>query len=56
MTKDEKHACFLELSPEPEIHENEDGTTIMTGMSYSDVSLLLTQFKGALNRYFQKRL
>ena len=56
MMKDKKYACFLELIPEPEIHENEDGTTIMTGMSYSDVSLLLTQFKGALNRYFQKRL
>ena len=56
MLKNEKYAHFLELIPEPEIHETEEGMTMMTGMSYSDVSLLLTQFKGALNRYFQKRI
>ena len=54
MMKDKPYAGFLELIPEPEEHETEDGKTILTGMSYSDVALLLTQFKGALNRFFQK--
>ena len=56
MLKNEAYAGFLELIPEPEIQEDEDGTCVLTGLSYSDVSLLLTQFKGALNRYFQKKL
>ena len=54
MLKDQPYAVFLELIPEPEMVETEDGETVMTGMSYSDVALLMTQFKGALNRYFQK--
>ena len=54
MMKDKPYAGFLELIPEPEEQETEDGKTILTGMSYSDVALLLTQFKSALNRYFQK--
>ena len=56
MLKNETYAGFLEVIPEPEIQEEEDGSRVLTGMSYSDVSLLLTQFKGALNRYFQKKL
>ena len=44
------------MIPEPEEREAEDGSKMMVGMSYSDVSLLLTQFKGALNRYFQRRI
>ena len=56
MMKDKPYAVFLELIPEPETHETEDGETVLTGMSYSDVALLMTQFKGALNRYFQKVL
>ena len=54
MMKDKPYAVFLELIPEPETHETEAGETVTTGMSYSDVALLMTQFKGALNRYFQK--
>ena len=54
MMKDKPYAVFLELIPEPEMVEKEDGETVLTGMSYSDVALLMTQFKGALNRYFQK--
>ena len=54
MMKDQPYAIFLELIPEPEMIETEDGETVMIGMSYSDVALLMTQFKGALNRYFQK--
>lgn len=56
MLKNEAYAGFLELIPEPEIQKVEDGSSVLTGMSYSDVSLLLTQFKGALNRYFQKKI
>ena len=54
MMKDKPYAVFLELIPEPEMVEKGDGETVITGMSYSDVALLMTQFKGALNRYFQK--
>ena len=54
MMKEKPYAGFLELIPETEEQETEDGRTILSGMSYSDVALLLTQFKGALNRYFHK--
>ena len=52
--REKPYTGFLELIPESEEQETEDGKTILTGMSYSDVALLLTQFKSALNRYFQK--
>ena len=55
MMKDEEYAQFLELIPEPETQETKEGRTIITGMSYGDVALLMTQFKSALTRYFQKR-
>ncbi len=55
MLKDEEEAQFLELIPEPETQKGEDGQIVTTGMSYGDVILLLTQFKSALNRFFQKR-
>ena len=55
MLKDEEEAQFLELIPEPETQKGEDGQTVTTGMSYGDVILLLTQFKSAVNRFFQKR-
>ena len=55
MMKDEEYAQFLELIPEPETQETKEGKTIITGMSYGDVALLMTQFKSALTRYFQKR-
>ena len=56
MLEGEAYAKFLEMIPEPEEKVTEDGSKMMVGMSYSDVSLLLTQFKGALNRYFQRRI
>ena len=55
MMKDEKYAQYLELIPKPETQENKEGQTIITGMSYGDVALLMTQFKSALTRYFQKK-
>lgn len=56
MMAGEEYARFLEIIPEPQEEKTEDGGTVMTGMSYSDVALLMTQYKGALNRFFQKRL
>ena len=55
MLKNEAYAQFLELIPEPETQENKEGRTNITGMSYGDVALLMTQFKSALTRYFQKK-
>ena len=55
MMKDEEYARFLELIPEPEPQETKEGRTVTTGMSYGDAALLMTQFKSALTRYFQKR-
>ena len=54
MMKDEEYARFLELIPEPEKKETKDGESVLTGMSYGDVALLLTQFKAAMTRYFQE--
>ena len=53
--KEEEYAQFLELIPEPETQETGEGRTVITGMSYGDVALLMTQFKSALTRYFQGR-
>ena len=55
MMKDEEYAQFPELIPEPETQETEEGRTVISGMSYGDVALLITQFKSALTRYFQKK-
>ena len=42
------------MIPEPEEKETRDGESVLTGMSYGDVALLLTQFKAAMTRYFQE--
>ena len=51
MMKDEEYAEFLELIPEPETQKTKDGRNAVTGMSYGDAALLLTQYKSALARY-----
>ena len=56
MMKREEYAEFLELIPEPEMKTDGDGAERPEGMTYGDVALLMTQYKGALNRFFQKRL
>ena len=56
MMSGEAYAGFLELIPEPEVRTKEDGSTELTGMSYSDVALLMSQFKGAVNRFFMKKI
>ena len=55
MMKDEDYVRFLELIPEPETQETGEGQTVLTGMSYGDAALLMTQFKSALTRYFQNK-
>ena len=34
---------------------NKDGQVFLVGLTYSDVALMMTQFKGAVNRFFQRR-
>ena len=55
--------CFPSVPAGPPVKVGREGQWAgipvpsgLVGMSYSDVSLLLTQFKGALNRYFQRRI
>ncbi len=45
------YAVFLERVPEPRMESGEDGKERLSGLSYGDISLLLTQFKGAVTRY-----
>ena len=52
--KGEAYAALLEEIPMPEERE-EDGQVFLVGLTYSDVALMMTQFKGAVNRFFQRR-
>ncbi len=45
------YAVFLERVPTPQTESGEDGKERLSGLNYGDVSLLLTQFKGAVTRY-----
>ena len=54
MMRTEAYASFLEEIPAPSTKTAEDGKEILAGLTYSDVALMMTQFKGAVNRYFQK--
>ena len=54
LLKDEPYAKFLDLIEMPK--ENvEDGKRQIVGLSYSDVALVLSQYKGALSRYYRDR-
>ena len=52
MMKGQKYEAFLEEIPAP-VEVEEDGRKVVTGLTYSDVGLMLTQVKGAVNRYFR---
>ncbi len=52
--KGEAYAALLEEIPMPEEREK-DGQVFLVGLTYSDVALMMTQFKGAVNRFFQRR-
>ena len=54
MMAGESYAGFLEVIPEPETGNAKDGEKETAGMTYSDVALLLTQYKSAVNRFYQK--
>ena len=54
MMKGERYAAFLEEIPMPETTEDGNGQKTTTGLTYSDVALMMTQFKGAVNRFFQR--
>ena len=58
MLEGKAYGTFLEIPPEPrEIAEedsdgnDETGVKRLVGLDYSDVALLLTQYKGAMNRF-----
>ena len=56
MMKDEPAAAWLELIPEPVEETVEGGGTVIRGMTYSDVMMVLTQFRCLEGGYFQKLL
>ena len=56
LIKDEPAAAWLEVIPEPVEEETEDGKTVLRGMTYSDVMIILTQFRCVEGDYFQKML
>lgn len=53
LMKEETYASFLEEIPKPETIGTGEGK-IVTGLTYSDAALMMTQFKGAVNRFFQR--
>ena len=55
MLQDEEYAEYLEMIPMPEKEAGKDGKVVWTGMSYSDVAMILNHFKSLGNRYFRKR-
>jgi len=54
--KDEPAAAWLELIPLPTEETLDSGGTILRGMTYSDVMMILTQFRCLEGEYFQKML
>jgi hypothetical protein len=56
MMKEEPGAEWLEVIPEPIEEEVEGGGTVIRGMTYSDVMMVLTQFRCIEGAYFQKLL
>ena len=56
MMKEEPGAEWLEVIPEPVEEEVEGGGTVIRGMTYSDVMMVLTQFRCIEGAYFQKLL
>ena len=56
MMKNEPGGEFLELIPEPVKEENEDGETVTIGMTYSDVMMILTQYRSAESEFFLKAM
>ena len=53
LMKNEPYTSYLELVPEP-IEEKAGRSTVEAGLTYSDVMLILSQYKGGLVQFFQK--
>lgn len=53
LMKDEPYISYLELVPEP-TEEKAGRSTVESGLTYSDVMLILSQYKGGLGQFFQK--
>ena len=53
MMKDEPYISYLELVPEP-TEEKVGRSTVEAGLTYSDVMLILSQYKGALSQFWKK--
>ncbi len=53
LMKDEPYFSYLELIPKP-TEERSGRSTVESGLTYSDVMLILSQYKGGLGQFFQK--
>lgn len=53
MMKDEPYISYLEIVPEP-TEEKAGRSTVEAGLTYSDVMLILSQYKGALSQFWSK--
>lgn len=53
LMKDEPYIDYLELIPEP-TEEKSGRSTIENGLTYSDVMLILSQYRGGLGQFFRK--
>ncbi len=51
LMKGKPYAAFLKRIDEPQTVTREDGTETTTGLNNSDVSLMLTQYKGAITKF-----
>ena len=56
MMQDEPGARFLQLIPIPTEEESEGGGTVLCGMTYSDVMMVLTKYRCTEGEFFQKML
>lgn len=52
MMKDEPYSSFLDIIPEPT--EEAGRKSVSNGLMYSDISLVLSQYKSALGQFDQK--
>lgn len=53
LMKDEPYASYLEMIPEPK-EEKTGRSAVETGLTYSDVMLILSQYRSGLSQFFQK--
>lgn len=53
LMKDEPFISYLELIPEP-TEEKSVRSTVEVGLTYSDVMLILSQYKGGMGLFFHK--